>query len=547
MQCINISCFETYTLEGNNCFLNKTVSERFCHAVFIKLTPDRQMVLPVSVLQDPQFHAELWYTMSYFVPALEDTWEQFGLFIDVDFVVQEGFVSSFVMYFLLKAELYEDTYLFEQILTMFQLGIEGTPTLGVYFNNIEYWLHVEPSVYNFPGLDFGEVGQFNPSFAVSFDDLLTVYIEEVDRPTCLHKDIAPFTLLKTCPFVSIDFDDIDVYIENGVLYINETISNFSRWQYESHSGQVHLCLSDYQLLNKQLHPRNISSEIIKLITVDSKNILALICVCLSLVCLLVTIFTYSRFTELQSQPGINNIILCICLLLAQSMYQFGAGQTTLPGWACTLIGAICHFLWLAAIFSMNACSIHIYLTFSKSRVLSSTFDYKNTFYHIAYIGIASLAFVSLNIIISLIRSQGHNKGYGGNLCYLSSNLNQVLTFLVPLSILLVSNMLLFILVVYKINRAAAVKAKKEKSFLLIYARLSSLTGITWIVGYLQLLLSHEVFQYLFILFNASQGIFIMIAFVMNKRVYLLFCPKRSSDPDQRDHKTINSNLSISQN
>ena len=229
------------------------------------------------------------------------------------------------------------------------------------------------------------------------------------------------------------------------------------------------------------------------------------------------------------------------------MYQFGAGQTSLPGWACTLIGAICHFLWLTAIFSMNACSIHIYLTFSKSRVLLSTFDYKNTFYHIAYIGVASLAFVSLNIIISLIRSQGYNVGYGGNLCYLSSNLNQVLTFLVPLSILLVSNMLLFILVVYKINRAAAVKAKKEKSFLLIYARLSSLTGITWIVGYLQLLLSHEVFEYLFILFNASQGIFIMIAFVMNKRVYLLFCPRRSSDPDPGDHKTINSNLSVSQN
>ena len=56
-----------------------------------------------------------------------------------------------------------------------------------------------------------------------------------------------------------------------------------------------------------------------------------------------------------------------------------------------------------------------------------------------------------------------------------------------------------------------------------YARLSTLIGVTWIFGFINLLIRHDILEYLFIVLNASQGVFIMIAFVLNKRVCSLCC------------------------
>ena len=42
-----------------------------------------------------------------------------------------------------------------------------------------------------------------------------------------------------------------------------------------------------------------------------------------------------------------------------------------------------------------------------------------------------------------------------------------------------------------------------------YARLSTLIGVTWIFGFINLLIRHDILEYLFIVLNASQGDFII--------------------------------------
>ena len=85
---------------------------------------------------------------------------------------------------------------------------------------------------------------------------------------------------------------------------------------------------------------------------------------------------------------------------------------------------------------------------------------------------------------------------------------------------------LFGIVVHRITQTGRVTASlhQEKSYLFVYARLSALTGFTWILGFLQILFKTDAIEYLFILFNASQGVFVMVAFVLNQRVRNLFCP-----------------------
>jgi hypothetical protein len=55
--------------------------------------------------------------------------------------------------------------------------------------------------------------------------------------------------------------------------------------------------------------------------------------------------------------------------------------------------------------------------------------------------------------------------------------------------------------------------------LLIFAKLSTITGATWIFGLLYAWTNMVVFSYMFIVLNAGQGVFIMFAFIFNRRVF----------------------------
>ena len=522
MQCRDIACFESrlYDPAKYACEVILGQMEKFCYAVFLKLTSFGEQ-LHFSSLASALFISRLHQSFDAIILDMISTVEQFGILIADGMVDHDDYLESFVVYLLINTDIYQNFSFLERLSKMRSLyiGGEGMPVYLFGVEQVSYGL-------NDPAMD--AISLFATNNSLSLINLTTIHSTEFDGLMCTDKDILPFTRIKLCPYISFGVDEINVDVHNDVLIINEINLNFSNWEYEMHSDTIYMCLDDYVFINSQLEPREMSLKSNdESLAADVKGMLALVCVCLSLLSLLATIFIYSYFTVLQSQPGVNNLILCICLLLAQIVYQFGAGQTSLPKWACALVGAISHFLWLTALFAMNICSVHIYLTFSKNRKISAKYDCKQTTIYVTYIVLASLGFVLVNIIVSLAQNTWQEIGYGGDLCYISSNLMQSITFLLPLSVLLVGNIALFVVVVFKINRIkeAIENTKKERNFLLIYARLSSLTGITWIIGVFQVLIKHEILEYLFIIFNASQGVFIMIAFVLNKRIVSLFCYK----------------------
>ncbi|MEW8547252.1 MAG: 7 transmembrane receptor [Candidatus Thiodiazotropha sp.] len=296
-------------------------------------------------------------------------------------------------------------------------------------------------------------------------------IKQLGELTCPQKQIVTFTsTVMLCPFIKLGFAELAMVIENGFLIVNETGTRIKNSEYEKHGEEIYMCLKDYKSFFLKLSPRPYARRSsIEKVETDPKNILSFVCICLSLVCLLITLATYLVFKVLQTQPGINTIILCIWLLLAQGLFQFGAGQSSLQRWACSLIGAICHFLWLSVMFSMNVCSIQAYITFIKNRIISPTYSLKQTAIYITYIVLASLFFVVVNVVISLIRSGGHEVGYGGTICYLTSDLMQVVTFLIPTAVVLTLNIILFGIVVYKITKIGQITASlhQNKSYLLV--------------------------------------------------------------------------------
>ena len=257
-------------------------------------------------------------------------------------------------------------------------------------------------------------------------------------------------------------------------------------------------------------------------SVSAQGIMSLVCACISIVCLVLTLVTYAVCQELRTQPGINTIALVICLIAAQSLFQFGSQQSdSLSEWGCQTIGVLIHFFWLMVMFWMNVCSIHMFLVFINiDKITVPKTSSKQTIIYTTYTIMASMIFVIINIVVSIIRSDIEGMGYGGEICYITDYWIIGLVFSIPVGIIVVVNMSLFLAVVIRMWRMPTVNSetKHTRNIFAIFAKLSTLTGITWVLGFAYVFTDFTTLEYIFIIFNASQGVFIFLAFVCNKRV-----------------------------
>ena len=334
------------------------------------------------------------------------------------------------------------------------------------------------------------------------------YIDNSTENQCTRK---AFSKLFVCPLIEIGLNEISFKQNETFLIIGDTDRPIvlADWQYVMTNGSLQVCVDDFQIISNSMHWHSIRDEVDHEI-ISTSQILSFACVCTSLFCLLVTIVTYAVTPEMRTQPGINNIILCVSLLLAQTVYQFGAAQTAyVSSFSCSFIGAICHFLWLCVIFSMNNCSIQMFRIFKRSVLVAPQFSWISTAKSILYITCMSLSFVVIAVTISLSLSNGRNSGYGGSICFLSDYLMHTVTFMIPTALIIVLNIVLFgyvVFVIYKSNEEAA-RLRQERSYFGVYVRLSTLTGLTWVFGYLYLFLKFNIIEYFFIVFNGLQGVF----------------------------------------
>ena len=249
------------------------------------------------------------------------------------------------------------------------------------------------------------------------------------------------------------------------------------------------------------------------------NILSFACSCISIVCLMFTIVTYLLFDTLRTTPGKINLSLCVSLLIAQVLQQFTIDLTE-HKIVCIVCGVLIHFSWSATLLWMSVSSFNLFRCFSPSNVRGDL--HQSVIAYAAFVVVMSVLLVVANMALSLV--QEGNLGYGKGLCYISSNLGLILTFISPVGVIVFSNLCFLSVTIWRISHSPKLEGTKsaDRSNVLIYIKMSTLTGACWIFGYLGILTKVDAFEILFILANASQGLFLMISFVCNRRVLALF-------------------------
>ena len=326
----------------------------------------------------------------------------------------------------------------------------------------------------------------------------------------------PMTPLLACKRVSLSLSE---YTEtDGVLYHPSGVAIPLPENHIITGNDIEMCADNY------LDNVTIVSTLMALDATDKTwhdivVTLSFACSCISTLCLLITIVTYLLLKPLRTEPGKINLCLCLSLLMAQTLQQFTMDLVEYRI-ACIIFGVFIHFTWSASLLWMNVSSFNLFICFSTPNVRRHDFQPKLTLYSFYVICISSL-FVAINVGYTFLSSG--TIGYGENLCYISTKMGLLISFVIPVGVIVLANLVFLSVTVWKISHAPRLEGSKttDRNNVLIYIKMSTLTGICWIFGFLRILTMLEVFEVLFILANASQGLFIMISFICNRRVITL--------------------------
>ncbi|KAK7109520.1 hypothetical protein V1264_013549 [Littorina saxatilis] len=315
-------------------------------------------------------------------------------------------------------------------------------------------------------------------------------------------------------------------------------------------GSLYVCLD--ALRNLQLHPA--SSGVAE---VSWQYVLTMVIMPLSMLCLLLTLAVHCLLPALRTQPGLNTMCTCIALLLAQLSLLLAAhtdGTRTARPW-CQVLGAVLHASWLHFFCWTSICSLHMFRAFSAQTyhhgLLSSTScrQYRETVCNISISVLVPAAVCGLVVVAKLLTTNGRSVGYSAVSCYLENVLLVGVAMVLPASLLLLLNLTLFALTVRRIHEVAQLLPRSQdeqesQRHLYACARLSLLTGITWIVALVAEGLNVDWLRLISILANGGQGVMLLLSHATTGRIFAMLAVKMGwklverSSPSQSTNATF---------
>ncbi|CAN9500364.1 unnamed protein product [Ophioblennius macclurei] len=326
---------------------------------------------------------------------------------------------------------------------------------------------------------------------------------------------------------SINKESSRVFINDPVIFTLEHIdmehyfnSNCSFWNYSERSMMGHWSTQGCKLLDSnKTHTTCSCSHLtnfailmahreIKTNSGPHEYLLTVITrvgIVVSLVCLVISIFTFCFFRGLQSDRNTIHKNLCINLFIAELIFLIGIDMTK-PEIGCAIIAGILHFFFLASFTWMCLEGVQLYLMLVE--VFESEYSRKKYYYVSGYLFPAIVVSVSAAIDY---KSYGTEKA-----CWLSVDNHFIWSFIGPVTFIIMLNLIFLVITMYKMVKHSTTlkpdssRLENIKSWVMGAFALLFLLGLTWSFGLFFISEASLVMAYLFTIFNAFQGMFIFI-------------------------------------
>uniref|UniRef100_A0A8C2X3Q7 Adhesion G protein-coupled receptor L3 n=1 Tax=Cyclopterus lumpus TaxID=8103 RepID=A0A8C2X3Q7_CYCLU len=328
-----------------------------------------------------------------------------------------------------------------------------------------------------------------------------------------------------------------VYLSDPVIFtirhLQQSEENFnpncSFWSYSKRTMTGYWSTQDCRLLGtNRTHTTcsctHLTNFAVLMAHVDVKNtdpvhdmlldVITWVGILLSLVCLLISLFTFCFFRGLQSDRNTIHKNLCISLFIAESLFLVGINRGDQPI-ACAVFAALLHFFFLAAFTWMFLEGVQLYIMLVE--VFESEHSRRRYFYLVGY-GVPALI-VAVSAAVDY-RSYGTDR-----VCWLRLDTYFIWSFIGPATLIIMLNVIFLGIALYKMFHHTAILKPDSgcldniKSWVIGAIALLCLLGLTWAFGLMYVNESTVVMAYLFTIFNSLQGMFIFIFHcVLQKKV-----------------------------
>ena len=331
--------------------------------------------------------------------------------------------------------------------------------------------------------------------------------------------------LSTCEGVQIYLNPEEyTKFPNYSVYYKRTHTLYNIGDYRIENDTLILCVNTSYMRGRLR--RKSSSMAMEILTIFTFT--------LSLVSLAALIFTYMVFSELRRLPGKNLLNLAVSLFLAQLLWLLAVPETKRPQF-CTIITIIEHYLFLVTFTAMSVIAFHTKITLASKTLRRPSIESEDRKRFMIYSGFVwgvPLVFVSITTFLHFFKvyDAGYSSEHERIACWITNRQAQEFLFILPVGLLVFSNTAMFIYTITTIQSNkqksrelyASGSKRHEQNTVRIYLKLSSLTGLTWIFGFLDILLDSAILSVLFVLLTSLQGFYIALSFLINDRVVKLY-------------------------
>ena len=339
--------------------------------------------------------------------------------------------------------------------------------------------------------------------------------------TQLPPNVAPRLM---CPLLRLNASEY-VVLDNSSVLLTAVGLVYTPRQYRFDDGVLLVC-SPY--LNQTYEePRNVTHTIVMFKFGRLQRLVSIIGLLISITALAIHFIVYMLLPPLRNIPGKCLLCLVASLFIAQLLFLAGSARTEIPE-VCLSIGVVMHYAFLAAFFWMNVMAVDICRTFSSSRVVLPADDRSSRFiFYSLYAWLTPAVIVGGSLTLDLVDVPflaDYRPHYGDGLCWITRRWPLLVVFALPLALLLVVNTILFGVTVKNlciISKDAKRARGTERGQFLLYVKLSTIMGLTWLFGFVASLADLPVLWYVFVVFNTLQGAFICFAFICTKKVFRL--------------------------
>ncbi|XP_070191632.1 G-protein coupled receptor Mth2-like [Littorina saxatilis] len=379
-------------------------------------------------------------------------------------------------------------------------------------------------------------------FGTSDVDITRVPYTDNTRPLIrLEHLFLPLTNVLLCPHLYFERDEFTLvtcddgeaqvkfphFLDSDQKPLSFLAKLYPNGAWLTEDGQLRMCEDTFL----HVFPQNVT--VVKPMTTQRRPlsmvrlILNAVCGSISVVCLVVTFATYALFQVLRNLPGLNNMGLSLSLATAQLSLLLPWDSTGVV-WVCRAVGVFTHWAWLTALSWMGVCCVHMVRVFtSKTRRSLTDREVRKVFLRYVLITcLFSTVIVLITVVVSSAVSGGASMGYGGPICFLDTELHRLvlLAFLLPLGLVVLTNLTCFVITVVSIVRVRRLQARapRERRDVLVFAKLVTVTGGAWMLGFLAEFTDQEWMRVMADLCTVAQGLLLFLAYTCNKRVLRLY-------------------------